>query len=75
MLDDPTSRCRFDGERAFLVQLGGDCDLPAGAFVEVDETDGWRMRAVLADDAGLRRFDDRGDDPVALGVEAASRLR
>jgi hypothetical protein len=59
--------------------LGGDCDLPAGAFVEVDpEADagaGWRLRAVLADDRGLRRFDARGDDPVALGVEAASRLR
>jgi hydroxymethylbilane synthase len=31
-LEDPLSRRCFDAERAFLATLGGDCNLPAGAF-------------------------------------------
>ena len=30
------SRIAVDGERAFLDELGGDCDLPAGAHATVD---------------------------------------
>ncbi len=30
------SRLAVDAERAFLAELGGDCDLPAGAFATVD---------------------------------------
>jgi len=30
------SRVAVDAERAYLAELGGDCDLPAGAFATVD---------------------------------------
>ena len=31
-LEDPLTRRCFDAERAFLATLGGDCNLPAGAY-------------------------------------------
>lgn len=34
-LDDGSSRLAFDAERSFLAELGGDCDLPAGAHATV----------------------------------------
>lgn len=73
-LDDPWSRRCVEAERAFLVELGGDCDLPAGAHAEPDGDD-LVLRAVLADDAGLRRLVLEGTDGPELGAEAAVRLR
>lgn len=35
-IEDPTSRLCVDVERAFLAELGGDCNLPIGAFAQVD---------------------------------------
>ena len=35
-IEHPPSRLAVDAERAFLAELGGDCDLPAGAFATVD---------------------------------------
>ncbi len=36
-LEDPLSRRCFDAERAFLATLGGDCNLPAGAYATAAE--------------------------------------
>jgi hydroxymethylbilane synthase len=36
-LDEPAAHRVFDAERGFLVELGGDCDLPAGAYATVDD--------------------------------------
>lgn len=80
------SRRRVDAERAFLVELGGDCDLPAGAhavFVDdlgdVVEAGTLRLSAVLATDgtasAAIVRMRSTGDDPVALGTQVAQDLR
>lgn len=38
-LDHRPSRLCVDAERAFLVELGGDCDLPVGAFAVLDGDD------------------------------------
>lgn len=70
-------------ERSFLVELGGDCALPAGAHAVVmgdDDADGeskLEIRGVLADDAcaNLQRAVEIGpasDDP---GRDLAARLR
>jgi hydroxymethylbilane synthase len=80
------SRVRVEAERAFLTELGGDCDLPAGAhatFVDelgdVAEAGSLRLSAVLASDgtarAQLVRMRSVGDDPVALGRSVARDLR
>jgi hydroxymethylbilane synthase len=70
-IEDTSSRVRFDAERAFLAELGGDCDLPAGAFATLDADGSIRLRAMLAGDAGIRRVDRTGTEPDALGREVA----
>jgi hydroxymethylbilane synthase len=82
----PTRRC-VDAERAFLAELGGDCDLPAGAHAvlldDLGEGDGsgteLRLSAILATEgsasARLARARQVGADPVALGTEVARSLR
>ena len=76
LLDHAPSRARLAAERAFLVELGGDCDLPAGAFAEVDDDGLIRLRGLLADgveldDRSVRRAERTGSDPVELGTEVA----
>lgn len=75
------SRRRVDAERAFLVELGGDCDLPAGAHATFadDATGTLSLSAFLATGptASARMVRTRllGDDPLALGTQAATDLR
>jgi len=42
------SRIALDAERGFLAELGGDCDLPAGAFATVDQAEEVRIEGMLA---------------------------
>ena len=75
-IEDVGARALLEAERAFLIELGGDCDLPAGAHA--DHTDaGVVVRAMLANDAGDRveRVRLEGTDGPALGLEAARHLR
>ena len=85
-IEHEPSRRRVDAERAFLVELGGDCDLPAGAhavFVDdvgdVADAGTLRLSAFLATDgtasAELVRMRSLDDDPVALGTQVAKDLR
>jgi hydroxymethylbilane synthase len=75
-IEHAESRWRVDAERSFLAELGGDCDLPAGAHAVV-EARSLRLDAVLASPDGARLVRDRGSgtDAVALGRDAARRLR
>jgi hydroxymethylbilane synthase len=74
-ITDPDSRRTLDAERAFLAELGGDCNLPAGAHAVVA---GGRVRltGVLAstDETVLRRITLEGTDGEATGRELARRL-
>jgi len=76
-LDHPATRTSVEAERAFLAELGGDCDLPAGAHAAPPAPDGSvTLSAVLAAPDGTvhrRRGTDR--DPHALGVRLARDLR
>lgn len=71
-------RC-VDAERAFLVELGGDCDLPAGAHAVLDGADALEVTAFLAGgtdpDAPAARATRTGDDGAALGAALARALR
>lgn len=79
-IEDAPSRRAVDAERGFLVALGGDCDLPAGAHATLDPTDPLRgeivLRTVLGslDGARLERLVVRGDDAAALGPRAVDAL-
>lgn len=82
-LEDPHSRRRLDAERAYLAELGGDCDLPAGALA-TDASDGCagevdaplRLEALLASLDGhvVLRTSAVGADPGALGREVAGEI-
>lgn len=87
--DDAAMRARLDAiadaattvavaaERGFLVGIGGDCNTPLAAHGEV--RDGQvALSAMVADQEGTRRLDERGTAPCggaeALGHELATRL-
>ena len=72
------SRVAVDAERAFLAELGGDCDLPAGAYAEtVSGSDGGvRLEGLLAslDGRVILRHRAEAADPEALGRQVARHL-
>ena len=72
-LEHPPTRRAVDAERAFLAELGGDCDLPAGAFATIIGDSGHRVAiaAVLLRDGELRRAQVVGVDPQRAGRLAA----
>ncbi len=69
-------RPAIDAERAFLAQLGGGCNLPCGALATTSPAGGISIDVLLAslDGRHVIRASAAGDDPVAVGVEAARRL-
>lgn len=73
-IDDARSRRILDAERSFLIRLGGDCDLPAGAHA-VLAGDHLTMTGLLAEGDALVRHRVGGDDGVVLGAELADHLR
>jgi hydroxymethylbilane synthase len=82
-VQDTASRRTVDAERGFLAELGGDCDLPAGAHARavVDLDGGWGLEldAVLASLDGHvvlrhRMAGEAGSDPAALGRAVARHL-
>jgi hydroxymethylbilane synthase len=70
------SRRAVDAERAFLAELGGDCDLPAGAHAVVVADGALEMTGLLATPDGhtVLRLHAVGDQPDALGHEVARAL-
>lgn len=74
-IDDADARRVLEAERAFLVELGGDCDLPAGAYGVLDG-DKVTLTAMLSDGDETVFTDTRtGFDGVALGHGLAADLR
>ncbi len=75
LIEDPQDRLLTDAERAFLAELGGDCDLPAGAYATT-HPDGIRLRSLLAAEDGSTVLRDErvGSDAARLGREAARDL-
>jgi hydroxymethylbilane synthase len=75
-IDDPGVRTAVTAERAYLGALGGGCNLPCGALAETGPAGTVSLEALLASLDGRITLRVRvdGDDPVAVGVEAARRL-
>jgi hydroxymethylbilane synthase len=75
-LDDPAARAAVEAERAFLRQLGSGCDLACGALAKVGPDGGVSIEVLLASLDGhlVLRTGHAGDDPVAVGTEAARIL-
>lgn len=74
-IDDPMLHREVDAERAYLAALGGGCDLPVGALCTTEPDGSLRLRAFLDTEAGPRRADVVGSDPIELGGRAADEVR
>jgi hydroxymethylbilane synthase len=75
-LNDPAvARC-VAAERAVSRHLGADCSLPIAAYA-LDRGGRLFLRALIASGTGVRilRCAVEGDDPEAVGGEAAAQLR
>lgn len=75
-LEHRASRRTFDAERGFLVELGGDCDLPAGAYATLGRESNIALTGVLAslDGHQVLRHSASGTEPEALGRQVARHL-
>ena len=78
-IEHAPSRRRVDAERSFLVALGGDCDLPAGAHATLADDDPASeitLRMVIGADDGsrLERAVIRGTDAATIGADGITLL-
>lgn len=77
-IEHQPSRRAVDAERAFLAELGGDCDLPAGALARTDDDDpaSLEVEGLLASLDGriILRHRERGTDAIATGRAVATQL-
>ncbi len=77
-IEDPSSRSAVDAERGFLSELGGDCDLPAGAYAVAHGSGALEVDGLLASLDGRVILRDRriGDAAEAemLGRVVARHL-
>ncbi|PYX34692.1 MAG: hydroxymethylbilane synthase [Acidobacteria bacterium] len=74
-LDDAAARITTTCERALLNRLGGGCQVPIGAFAQV-QNGRIRLDALVAHPEGTKvlRETREGDDPVRLGDEVGETL-
>ena len=75
-IEHEPSRRAVDAERSFLAELGGDCNLPAGAYATTGSAGTLELTGLLAslDGRTLIRDTRRGDEPETLGPAVARHL-
>ena len=76
-IDDAASHRCLDAERAFLDELGGGCELPAGALAVIGSGGEVELEGLIAslDGLVLLRRAMRGPDPLQLGQALAAEIR
>ena len=78
-LDDAPTRVCLAAERAFLVALEGDCNVPLAAFAEIIDVERLRLRALVASPDGKAVVRSAQFAPVAeaeaAGARAADEVR
>ncbi len=74
-IDDPAARSLVTAERSFLAALGGDCNLPVGAYAERFGST-LKLHGMLAAGGQVYRTKNAGqaDAAVGLGRELAAEL-
>lgn len=74
-IEDLPSRRTVDAERAFLAELGGDCDLPAAGYAVATDA-GVELEALIAapDGSVVLRERGGGPDPTTVGSALAGVL-
>lgn len=76
-LDDPTSHCCCEAERAFARRLQGSCQSPIAGYAEL-HGDELTLRGVVGSEDGRTLYRDTTKgaacDPQTLGIQLADRL-
>ncbi len=74
-LNDPAARAATTCERALLNRLGGGCQVPIGAFAELNNGK-LHLESIVADPDGSKILRDSrdGTDPQQLGNDAGEAL-
>lgn len=72
LIEDGPTRSAVDAERAFLSELGGDCDLPAGAYAVTQTSGSLEIDGLLASLDGRVVLRERRIG-LAEGAEALGR--
>ncbi|SEM66727.1 hydroxymethylbilane synthase [Paenibacillus sp. OV219] len=82
LLNDPITALAVSAERSFLGALNGGCQIPIGAHATIvgEAEDGSALLELTgivgsADGSVLLKETLQGNDPVALGLEAAALLK
>lgn len=73
LIDDPTARAAGECERAFLKELGGDCNFPVGAHSDLDRTE-LTLVGLVAEPDGSSIVRDSITGPVSEATELGSEL-
>ena len=74
-IEHPSSRRAVDAERAFLAELGGDCNLPAGAYATLVSNDIQITGVLCAPNQPMLVKETRlGRDPQLVGRLVARNL-
>jgi hydroxymethylbilane synthase len=77
-LNDARAASSMAAERGFLIRLGGDCNVPLAALAEHTDSDGLRLRALLAAEDGRRilrhQAEGRTAEAASLGRAAAEAI-
>lgn len=75
-LSDALAAGSASAERAFLVRLEGDCNVPLAAHAERESDGTWHVRGLVTtpDGGDVARGDARGHDPDRTGVLAAEAV-
>jgi len=75
-LDDPRAARSAAAERAFLLRLDGDCNVPLAAHAEEDARGALVVRGLVASPDGktIVRGEARGGDAAATGIAAAEQV-
>ena len=75
-IEDPLARRAFEAERAFLLSLGGDCNVPLGGLATLDGNT-IRLRGLVGslDGSRIHRDEIKGSDPIEVGNQLADRFR
>lgn len=75
-LDDPWTRLPVTAERSMLLELGGGCQVPIGAFGSLEDTELFLTGAVFSPEGEMIRFTATGEctRPAELGRKVARVL-
>ncbi|MEM7234588.1 MAG: hydroxymethylbilane synthase [Planctomycetota bacterium] len=73
-LDHGDTRCALDAERAFLRELQGGCQIPAGCFAKLDGGEQLEVRGILSTPDGVTMYRESATGPIDERVDVGRAI-